>query len=155
MPWKSCYDDIRTDIRELPQDHVEQRALAFSVFNFRDLSNPVSVWVNKSWTWLHIYIYVLCCNNKQNIMHLLIIFIRNFAVLYSVIDKSRNPFLTEDKNQCYIKCWKYLPRSAMHTFTLFLMFDATRWRVPAVTVNRSPDEILSTCLSQENREMYP
>jgi hypothetical protein len=29
-------------------------------------------------------------------------------------------------------CWKCPPRSAMHAFTLFLMFDATRWIVSAV-----------------------
>jgi hypothetical protein len=36
----------------------------------------------------------------------------------------------EIKKQSYIKCWKSLLRSAMHAFTLFLLFDATRWRVP-------------------------
>jgi hypothetical protein len=40
---------------------------------------------------------------------------------------------SENKKQCYIKCWKCPPRSAMHTFTLFLMFDATRWRRFCVT----------------------
>jgi hypothetical protein len=59
------------------------------------------------------------------------------------------------KKQGYIKCWKCPPLSAMHAFTLCLMFDATRWRVSAVTGNGSPDEILSNCLAQENREMYP
>jgi hypothetical protein len=62
---------------------------------------------------------------------------------------------SENKKQCYIKHWKRPPHSAMHAFTLFLMFDATRWRVSAVTGNGSPDEILSICLAQDNQEMYP
>jgi hypothetical protein len=33
--------------------------------------------------------------------------------------------------------------------------DETWWSVSAVTGNGSPDEILSICLAQENREMYP
>jgi hypothetical protein len=90
------------------------------------------------------------------------------SFFYRAIEKSRNLFLThvifvkkqitlksENKKQCYIKCWKCPPRSAMRAFILFHMFDATRWRVSAVTVNGSPDEILSICLAQENREMYP
>jgi hypothetical protein len=40
----------------------------------------------------------------------------------------------------------------MHAFTLFLMFDATRFCSDG---NGLPDEILSICLAQENREMYP
>jgi hypothetical protein len=31
------------------------------------------------------------------------------------------------------KCWKYPPCSSKHAFTLFLMFDATQWKVHAVT----------------------
>jgi hypothetical protein len=30
------------------------------------------------------------------------------------------------QKQCYIKCWKCPPRSAIHAFTLFLRFDATQ-----------------------------
>jgi hypothetical protein len=32
-----------------------------------------------------------------------------------------------------MKCWKCPPRSAIHAFTLFLMFDATRRRVSCIT----------------------
>jgi hypothetical protein len=73
----------------------------------------------------------------------------------SICEKNKLNRNEETKKQCYIKCWKCPPRSAMHTFTLFLMSDATRWRVSAVTGNGSPDEISSICLEQENREMYP
>jgi hypothetical protein len=65
---------------------------------------------------------------------------------YKVIEKSCNPFLThvlfvkkyitlksENKKRCYFECWKCPPNSAMHAFTLFLMFDAAWWRVSAVT----------------------
>jgi hypothetical protein len=66
------------------------------------------------------------------------------SCMYIAIKKSGNPFLTHvlfvknklhwnDKTkQCCIKCWK-CPRSPMHAFTLFLMSDATWWRVSAVT----------------------
>jgi hypothetical protein len=59
-----------------------------------------------------------------------------------VIGKSRNPFQTrvlfvknklywnQKKKQCYIRYWKCPLRSAMHAFTLYLVFVATRWRVP-------------------------
>jgi hypothetical protein len=50
---------------------------------------------------------------------------------------------------------KFPPHSAMHTFTIYLIFNATRWRVPAVTGNGSPYEILPIYLAQENQEMYP
>jgi hypothetical protein len=33
------------------------------------------------------------------------------------------------KQKTMLKCWKCPPRSAMHAITIFLMFDATRWRV--------------------------
>jgi hypothetical protein len=61
----------------------------------------------------------------------------------------------QETKKRYIKCWKCPPCSAMHAFTLFLMFDATQWRVSAVTGNSSPDEISSIYLAQENWEMYP
>jgi hypothetical protein len=59
------------------------------------------------------------------------------------------------KKQYFLSCWKCPPCSATHAFTIFLMFDATRWKVPVVTGNGSPDEILSICLAQENRECSP
>jgi hypothetical protein len=67
-------------------------------------------------------------------------------LLYRMIEKSHNPFLTHvlfvkkinyteirKQKTTFIKCCKCLPRSAMHAFNLFLVFDATRWRVSAVT----------------------
>jgi hypothetical protein len=43
----------------------------------------------------------------------------------------------------------------MHAFTLFLKFDATPWRVSAVTGNGSPDEILSICLDKRIGKCIP
>jgi hypothetical protein len=73
---------------------------------------------------------------QNKIFALLLTYVR---YKYRMIEKSRNPFLTHvlfDKNinyteirkqkQCYFKCSKYQPRSAIHACTLFLMFDATR-----------------------------
>jgi hypothetical protein len=48
----------------------------------------------------------------------------------SICQKSKLHLNRKTKAQCYIKCCKCPPRSAMHAFTLFLMFDATWWRVP-------------------------
>jgi hypothetical protein len=64
----------------------------------------------------------------------------------------------KQKKRCYIKCWKCPLHSVMHAITVFLMSDATRWRVSACFLyhrNGSPDEILSIFLAQENQEMYP
>jgi hypothetical protein len=91
---------------------------------------------------------------------------QNF-LFYRMTEKSHNPFLThvlfatklstlkpENKKQCYIKCWK-CPVVQWCRHSVFLMSDATQWRVSAVTRNGSPDEILSICLAQENLEIYP
>jgi hypothetical protein len=43
---------------------------------------------------------------------------------------SKNKLHWNQKKKRYIKCWKCPLRSAMHAFTLFLMLDANRWRVP-------------------------
>jgi hypothetical protein len=57
------------------------------------------------------------------------------------------------QNNC-IKYSKCLPCSAMQAFTPSIMFYATgeQFYCPG---NGSPDEILSICLAQKNREMYP
>jgi hypothetical protein len=34
------------------------------------------------------------------------------------------------QKKSFIKCCECPPRSAIHAFTLFLVFDGTRWRVP-------------------------
>jgi hypothetical protein len=41
--------------------------------------------------------------------------------------------------QVYVKRWKCLSRSVMSAFTLFLMFDATRWGVPISRCSRFID----------------
>jgi hypothetical protein len=46
---------------------------------------------------------------------------------------SKNKLHWNQKKKCYIKCWKCPPLSAMQAFTFFLMSDATRWRLSAVT----------------------
>jgi hypothetical protein len=74
--------------------------------------------------------------------------------IYRVIEKSRNPFLTQvlfvkkklhwnqktkektmlySTNIYYTNFWKCPPRSAMRAFKRFLMFDASLWRVSALT----------------------
>jgi hypothetical protein len=58
------------------------------------------------------------------------------------------------KKKSNIKCWKCPPRSVMHAFTLFLMFEAARWRVP-VSWKQFTSWGLLIFLAQENREMYP
>jgi hypothetical protein len=45
---------------------------------------------------------------------------------------SKNKFHWNQKTKTMlsqIKCWKFPSRSAVHAFTPFFMFDATRWRV--------------------------
>jgi hypothetical protein len=51
-----------------------------------------------------------------------------------------------------MKFWKCPPRSAMHVFTPSSCLMQPGF---CMTGNGSPDRILSFCLAQENREMYP
>jgi hypothetical protein len=63
----------------------------------------------------------------------------NYTPLYRVIEKSHYPLLTHvlfakinyveirrKKNSVILECWECPPRSVMHAFSLFLVFDATR-----------------------------
>jgi hypothetical protein len=60
---------------------------------------------------------------------------RSILELQSELVKNKINYIEKrTQKHCYIMCCKRRPLSAMHAFTLILMFYATRWTVSAVTL---------------------
>jgi hypothetical protein len=107
---------------------------------------------------LYIYIYIY-------------IYITNLTKLYDKNSQGDQKFkqpisdklyLSNNKLHCnqkrkimLIKCLKCSPHSAMQAFIFYLKLDMKPGEDFLCHRNGSPHEILSICLVQENREMYP